>query len=39
MIAYVAGPILGAPAAAALYTEIVLEPQERIEKRPIDTPT
>jgi glycerol uptake facilitator protein len=34
LIAYVAGPILGALAAAALYTEIVLKPQERIEQRP-----
>jgi glycerol uptake facilitator protein len=37
LLAYVAGPILGALAAAALYTEIVLKPQERIEQRPIDT--
>jgi glycerol uptake facilitator-like aquaporin len=37
VIAYVAGPILGALAAAALCTEIVLKPQERIEQRPIDT--
>ena len=37
LAAYVLGPILGALAAAALYTEIVLKPQERIEKRPIDT--
>jgi MIP family channel proteins len=37
LVAYVIGPILGALAAAALYTEIVLKPQERIERRPIDT--
>ena len=39
LAAYVLGPILGALAAAALYTEIVLKPQERIEQRPIDTLT
>jgi glycerol uptake facilitator-like aquaporin len=37
LVAYVAGPILGALAAAALYTGIVLKPQDRIEERPIDT--
>jgi glycerol uptake facilitator protein len=37
LVAYVLGPILGALAAAALYTEIVLKPHERIERRPIDT--
>jgi glycerol uptake facilitator-like aquaporin len=34
---YAIGPIVGALLAAALYTEIVLKPQERIEQRPIDT--
>jgi MIP family channel proteins len=37
VVAYVLGPIVGALAAAALYTQIVLKPQERIEQRPIDT--
>ena len=36
-VASVLGPIVGALAAAAAYTEIVLKPQERIEQRPIDT--
>jgi glycerol uptake facilitator-like aquaporin len=34
LVTYVLGPILGALAAAALYTEIVLKPQERVEQRP-----
>jgi hypothetical protein len=33
----VAGPVLGAVAAAILFTEIVAKPQDRIEQRPIDT--
>lgn len=37
LVSYVIGPILGALAAAALYTVIVLKPQERVEQRPIDT--
>jgi glycerol uptake facilitator len=37
LIAYVAGPILGALAAAFVFTEIVAKPQDRIEQRPIDT--
>ncbi len=37
LITYVAGPILGALAAAVLFTEIVAKPQDRIEQRPIDT--
>jgi MIP family channel proteins len=39
LVSYVIGPILGAVAAALLYTAIVLAPQERIEQRPIDTLT
>jgi hypothetical protein len=38
LVSYVIGPIVGALLAAVLYTAIVLKPQERIEKRPIDTP-
>ena len=37
LIAYVAGPILGAVAAALAYTAIVLDPQHKLEQRPIDT--
>jgi glycerol uptake facilitator protein len=37
LVSYVIGPIVGALAAAALYTQIVLKPQERVEQRPIDT--
>jgi glycerol uptake facilitator protein len=39
LLAYVLGPIVGALLAAAAYTAIVLRPQERLEKRPIDTLT
>jgi MIP family channel proteins len=37
LIAYTAGPILGALAAAFAYTAIVLDPQHKLEQRPIDT--
>jgi MIP family channel proteins len=37
LVTYVVGPIVGALLAAVAHTEIVLKPQERVEKRPIDT--
>lgn len=37
LVAYVAGPVLGALAAALAYTAIVLDPQDKLEQRPIDT--
>jgi MIP family channel proteins len=37
LVSYVIGPIVGALLAAVAYSEIVIKPQERIEKRPIDT--
>jgi hypothetical protein len=33
---YIIGPIIGAVLALALYTGIVLTPQERLGERPID---
>jgi glycerol uptake facilitator len=39
LVSYVIGPIVGALLAAAAYTAIVLNPQEKIEQRPIDTLT
>jgi MIP family channel proteins len=39
LVSFVAGPIAGALLAAVAYTEIVLKPQERTERRPIDTLT
>lgn len=37
LLAYVLGPLLGAIAAAFAYTAIVIDPQDRVEQRPIDT--
>jgi MIP family channel proteins len=39
IVSYVIGPIVGALLAAVAYTAIVLKPQERVERRPIDTLT
>ena len=39
LVSYVIGPIVGALLAAAAYTAIVLDPQEKIEQRSIDTLT
>jgi glycerol uptake facilitator-like aquaporin len=39
LVSYVIGPIVGALLAAAAYTAIVLNPQEKVEQRPIDTLT
>jgi glycerol uptake facilitator-like aquaporin len=35
-LVYILGPIIGAVLALALYTGIVLTPQERLGERPID---